>query len=125
MATYKGKYYKLNLVKAQRDYTCAVSGVSIPRGDHYLCIEIEDSCQRVGRHQLMYTPTETLRISKRVLAANTIEEILDATNRFQTDSERLVELKAENAELTAKLALQRKINEALKAIIRMTPDKDE
>ncbi len=104
MSTYKGKYYKVELIKANNNYECAISGESIIKGEHYLSLRLENGTQRLcanGRDS--YTPTETIRIHRSMLGAHTVENLLELTGLFRTTEERLLlenkKLHVENHEL--------------------------
>jgi len=108
MSTYKGKYYKVELVRANNDYECAISGEIIEKGDHYLNIRLENGIQRpCANGRDMYTPTDTIRVHRSVLAENSINDILDLTGAFRTKEEQLLlenrKLHVENRELLGDL----------------------
>jgi len=104
MSTYKGKYYKVELVRANNEYECAISGQIIERGDHYLNIRLENGIQRpCANGRDMYTPTDTIRVHRSILAEYSINDILDLTGAFRTKEEQLLlenrKLHVENNEL--------------------------
>ena len=95
MAFYKKKYYKPTLVKANNDYKCEISGLPIEKGDHYLLLQIEDSAQRFTQCGHTYTPTKTIRVSRRLLGTISMEQILEKTNLFEKEDETIVRLEKE------------------------------
>ena len=112
MSNYRGKYYKAELLKARQNYVCAISNWPIYKGEHYLCLSIENGNNCYS--SLGYIPTEVVRVSKQVLASYTMDEILDATNRFETDCDkyvrRITALQKENTFLHEAVDALRKIS---------------
>ena len=117
MAKYKGKYYKVDLVKANHEYKCDITKKTICKGEHYLNLQIEIGPEKTGRSIYSYTPTETLHISKIVLATRNMEEILDATGRFRSKEEKLVQLYADNQRLArANIELKQKLKDCQETV---------
>jgi hypothetical protein len=96
MPHYNKKYYQQKLVQARKDYVCDLSGLSINKGEHYVRITIDVGRPRVGRHSRMYIEREVKHVSKKVLAYNSMESILDATGLFESDNDKINRLEKEN-----------------------------
>ena len=115
MPRYKGKYYTLSIVKANRQYECPISKRTIERGSHYLNIMIEANNQPAYLH---YMVTDTYRVHSTLWGNHTIEQILDLTGAFKSELEKLYEKLYLEAELMKRdNELLKLKNDELKAII--------
>ena len=95
MPTYKGKYYKFDVVKANNDYECAVSTTHINKGEYYIRLEVENGPLVMNKYTT-YRITTPIRVSKVAFANLSTDDLLDATGKFETASERVVQLQREN-----------------------------